>query len=988
MANCVSFRFLLRSAGWLMVLSLGLGGARLRGLNPSRAVTQYIQSSWTIENGLPQNSVHAIAQTPDGFLWLGTEEGLTRFDGVEFTTFNHANTPGLPSDYIVALAVGRDGRLWVGTDSGLTAFQVAAGGLGAYRAYTQAEGLSATVVTTLWASPEGVLWVGTRKGLSRVVEDRAEAWPGVKPTEAITAIAGTSGTVWVGTRAGLYRIRGGQTTRVTKREGLPSEQISSLAAAGDGSLWVGMLAGGVAQIREGRATVPRVTLPVRDIESLFVDRDGGVWIGLDRHGLARLYEGRLSVYGSAQGLPSDRCTRAMFEDREGSLWIGLLDAGMVQLRDGKFAVFGKPEGLSGDYVGDVLEARDGSLWLGADSNGVNHLFADGRVEVWNRSRGLPNNAVFSLLEARDGSIWVGYRNGELAQIRGGSVRVYRDPQTVNVSLNALAEDAEGELWLGFWGKGLVRFAQGRFEHRGGNERVSQITVSHDGVLWVATDGDGLMRVEHGSVKRYDRTHGLPSDHVMYAFQDARKNVWVGTASGGLSLIRGDRVVSWGLKEGLFEGTVGSVVADGLGNVWFGGDAGIYREPEEELLRTAEAGGGRIHPVQYGTADGLRARETLYGGTPCVWKGRDGRLWFATIRGAAVVDPRHLGGNTVAPATHIEAFSFDGHPVPLRAGSRIGPGAGNIEASFTAASFVAPQKVVFRYRLVGFDPGWIAAGTRRKAWYTNLPAGKYTFVVEAQNSDGVWSEQGSSFPFVIVPPASRTPLAYGVYAVAGLLCVWGLLALRTRALVKRHRELERLVAERTEQLETEKSVLEAVRHELQVQATHDALTGMFNRAAIMDHLQREIARSVREKTALGVVVADLDHFKRVNDTYGHLCGDQVIMQCAERFRSVMRGYDLLGRLGGEEFLILLPGWDQATAPKRIEDLLRAISGKSFKTQEAELRMTCSLGVATFDPKGDDPAHLEVLRRADAALYAAKAAGRNCARGADARDEATR
>jgi len=978
----------------LLLLWGSWGAARLPALDPHRAITQYVQSSWTIESGLPQNSVHAIAQTPDGFLWLGTEEGLTRFDGAEFTTFTHANTPGLPSDYIVALAAGGDGRLWVGTDSGLAEFQIASGAIGNYRTFGIGQGLLSNSITALWASGVGTLWVGTSKGLNSIRIDRAgrdggeervESAPGAGPltTEAITAIAsGADGVVWAGTAKGLFHIENGRAYPITTRDGLPSEDIGCLAVAGDGSVWVGTLGGGLAQIRDGRVTVPQLKLPAKDIEALRVDRDGGMWIGFDRRGIGRLYQGRLRLYDSTQGLPSDRVLHSIFEDREGDLWIGLLDAGLVELRDGKFAVFGKPEGLSGDYVGNVLEARDGSMWIGADSNGVNHLFPDGRVELWNSSRGLPNRAVYSLLEGREGSIWLGFRDGSLARIRNGHVNVFSDPEAANASLNSVLEDKDGALWLGYWGEGLARFENGRFHHLGGTERISGITRSRDGALWIATDGDGVERRFQGGITHFDTAQGLPSNHAMYVYADEDGSVWVGTASGGLSLIRGSRVVTWTLKDGLPESTVGSIVADDEGFLWFGGDNGIYRVARQELYRSADAGGGAIYPVQYGTADGLRSRETLYGSMPCVWKRHDGRLWFGTIHGAAVVDPAHMAVNRLAPPTDIERVSFDGRAVVLQDGIRLGPGAGNIEAAFTAPSFVAPQRVFFRYRLVGFDPDWIFAGGRRKAWYTNLPAGQYTFLVQARNSDGIWEERGSSFRFVIVPPAARTPLAYAGYVIAALLCGWGLVALRTRALVRRHRELAHTVAERTAQLEKEKAALEAARRELQIQATHDGLTGMFNRAAIVDHLQREIARAVREKTTLGVVVADLDHFKKVNDTYGHLCGDQIIIQCAERFRSALRGYDLLGRFGGEEFLVLLPGWDQTTAPERIGDLLRAISGRPFKTEEAELRLTCSLGVATLDPRVDAPAPLELLRRADAALYAAKNAGRNCARAAEA------
>lgn len=289
--------------------------------------------------------------------------------------------------------------------------------------------------------------------------------------------------------------------------------------------------------------------------------------------------------------------------------------------------------------------------------------------------------------------------------------------------------------------------------------------------------------------------------------------------------------------------------------------------------------------------------------------------------------------------------------------------------------MAPKNVRFQYRQIGFDKDWIDAGSRREAWYTNLPPGEYTFVVRAANSDGVWNPVGASFRFELRPPLLRTPLAYVCYALVALLVAWGAMVLRTRQLVRRQYELTQIVAERTGQLEAEKSALEAIRRELQVRATHDSLTGLFNRAAILEHMEREMERAKRDKTSLGVLIADLDHFKKVNDTYGHLCGDEVLRETAERLRHALRGYDIVGRYGGEEFLILLPGWDMVSASGRISEILDSIRSKPFRFAGGEIHLTCSLGVSVFRPELP-PATIEnLLDRADAAMYAAKNLGRN-------------
>jgi diguanylate cyclase (GGDEF)-like protein len=952
--------------------------ARTCALDPTLAVTQYVQSSWNSESGLPQNSVHAMAQTSDGFLWMGTEEGLARFDGVSFKVFTSHGTPGLKSDYVQSLAADRDGSLWIGTDSGLSHWipgRGAAGEVnGSFQTITRSEGLAGDNVAALAIDSTGALWVGTTEGLSCLRGGRPVTVPYRERLAGVSIralAAQPDGTLWIGSDMGLFRGRTDSLETWTARDGLPSQTVTSLAAppAAGGDVWVGTL-NGLALVHKGQLSVPAVRLPWKEIYGLLRDRDGALWIAFDRHGFGRLAKGQLSILDTSAGLPSDRCTRALFEDREGSLWLGLLDAGVVQLRAATFAVFGKREGLAGNYVGNVLQARDGSVWIGTDSNGVNQLFADRRVKIWGRKQGLPDSAAFSLLETRNGAMLIGYKNGLLARIKNGRVTEYRDSQGIQASLNSLFESPDGTVWAGFYGTGVARFKNGRFEHLTTTGRISGMARTADGAMWFADDGAGVKRWFGGGWTQYTTANGLPSDHAMCIYADAAGDVWVGTASGGLSRIRDGRVTTWTVDQGLPGTTVGSVIEDDEGFLWLGGDSGITRVSKAEL----NGGAARLHPTLYSVADGLRSRETVYGGMPCSWKGRDGRVWFSTIMGAAVVNPARLNFSQVAPPVWIEGVAVESRGVEGRGRLDWSSGGGNLHVSYTAPSFVAPGRVQFRYRLVGFDSDWIAAGTRREAWYTNLPPGKYSFEVQAANSDGVWNTTGASVALVLRPPMSRTPVAYTCYVVAGCGLIWLIVMLRTRRLVRNREELNRIVAERTAQLEAEKAALEEARHELHVQATHDSLTGLFNRGAILDYLDRELARAAREKTWLGVVIADLDHFKPLNDTYGHLAGDEAIREAARRLREATRAYDLVGRYGGEEFLILLPGWDPERGPGWIERLLEAIRSTPFVIEGHEIRMTCSFGVSAVRPGAAATAN-ELLSRADAELYRAKKAGRD-------------
>jgi diguanylate cyclase (GGDEF)-like protein len=950
-------------------------------LDPHKAITQYVQTTWNDEGGLPENSVHAVAQTADGYLWFGTEEGLTRFDGVRFVTFTLHNAQGLRSNFIQTLAAGRDGTLWVGTDSGLSQFHpsVTAEHGGTFTVLTARDGLTDNNITALCEDRQGALWVGTTLGLNRIVDGRIENWTsghGLADAAVRAVSIDAGGTLWVGTENGLSRFTDGRFVTFTKKNGLPDNTVTTLAASPDGSLWVGTLGHGLAQIIQGRIVVPKTTMPWPNIAGLVVDHDGVLWIAFDHHGIGRLYGDRLDLYSVARGLPTDLCTPAIFEDREGSLWVGTLDSGVVQLRDGRFTVFGKSEGLAGNYIGELAEAKDGSIFIGADNNGVDRLYPDGHVEVLDQRNGLPNQPVYSLLVTHDGSLWIGYRRGTLARWDNGRVTVYHDPDAQDASLNALFEDGDGHMWVGYNPKGFAEFAAGSFRHVTDMGIIRYITQSRDGSIWLASDGGGVQRYFHGKLTRYTIADGLPSDHVMYVYADAEGAIWAGVSGGGISRIRDGRVVSWTPEQGIPDTTIGSILEDNEGNLWLGGDNGISRVSKAELERTAGVRGASVHAVTYGQAAGLRIPETLFGSMPCAWKARDGRLWFATIGGAAVVDPAHMPVNRVVPQVQIEGVTFNGRRLPLENGNRIGTGTGNFEVAFTAPTFVAPQLVRFSYRMYGLDKSWVAADAR-SARYASLPPGHYTFVVEAENADGSWNRPRAVFSFVVLPPLLKRPLAYVFYVVLALLLAWLIVAFRTRSLIRRQWHLTSLVAERTAQLEREKEALEAARRELHIQATHDSLTGLFNRAAILEHLEREVSRSVRDGQPLGVILADLDEFKHINDNYGHLCGDSILRETATRLRAAARGYDLVGRYGGEEFLLLFPGWDMEVAPRRIEDLLDAIRSRHFQVTGGEVRLTISLGVATFRPGVDSEDIWEVLSRADTALYVAKNSGRNTA-----------
>ncbi len=817
----------------LAMASLVISGAvRAVALDPQKAISQYIQTVWTTEAGLPQTSIYSIAQTADGYLWVGTELGLARFDGVRFTVYNQRNTTALPANYIACLLGARDGSLWIGTNSGLVHLKG-----GVWTTYTDRDGLSSDDIRALFEGSDGSLWVGTAHGLDRLQNGRIHVYgsrDGLPGTVVSGLKADPSGTLWFATDAGLGSFDGVHFAAYTALDGLTNNALSALAIAPDGSVWMAAAHGQLARLTRGHVVNESKALINDDIDALIFDHDGNLWIGFESHGLARLHNGVISLYGAPNGLPG-QIVESFFEDSEHNLWVGLFDNGLVQLRDGKFTTYGKPEGLSSNIGWCGLQALDGSIWMATSTGGLDRILPDGPIRSYTKQERQSAETIHSILQTRDGAIWFGQRHGVLTRFQNGRFASFKYALSPKDAINALLEDRDGSLIIGTYGAGAARFRNGRFEVITGNGEIAALAESPDGTLWLGTDGQGLFRIKNGIATTFTKANGLLSEHIPALYLDREGVLWIGSLSGGLNRMQDGAITSYTPEQGLFDSTVGNILEDNFGNLWMGSDNGIFRVSKRELNDFANRRISRILGVVYGTANGLRSRETMQGGTGTVSKGPDGRLWFSTMRGLSVVDPgRALDGD---PPLHVlvEEVAIDGTVADMTQTIEVPPRASRLEIQFTAPSFVAPGEIRFRYRLDGFDRDWSALSVRRTADYTNLPPGRYRFQVEATRNGNELSAAARSLSFDVVPPWYRTVLAYMLYALFAIFFTTAIVEVRTSSLKRRRDELEQLVTERTGQLEIEKQGLMKAREALQFQAAHDSLTGLWSRGAILEQL---------------------------------------------------------------------------------------------------------------------------------------------------------
>ena len=796
-------------------------------LDPARAVTQYRHDSWSTAEGLPQSTGLSLARTRDGFLWVGTEEGLARFDGAKFVVRDRRNTPGLPHNVVYSLLGTRDGSLWVGTAAGLARLVE-----GSARPFGARENVPEKAIRCLLEDRDGALWAGTSGGgLVRIAGDAATVFTtrdGLGSDEVSSLLEDADGTIWIATSRGLSRRLADGRIEPVPLPGARSERLRGLCRGRDGSLWVGSDAGIVrTKGGEHRRFGAADGLPSEKIQTLASDRDGNVWAATAA-GLCRLTGTSVDCFAEP-GPISPAPVFPILEDDAGDLWFGSAGGGLHRFADSPFQVFGRPEGLPTDPVLTFLEARDGRLWIGTYAAGL-AVLGDRGVRTWSRADGLPDDTVVALLEDRDGVVWVATKGG-LSAIAGGAVRPGLVPAGLpSTDLFALAEDAAGTLWVAS-DAGLSRRDGGRFLTLGLEDglpslRLRMMKATRDGSIWAAPAGGGLVQVRDGKLTRFGAAEGLPAATVYALHEDADGTLWAGTLGGGLARRRGGRFRTFTEKDGLFDDTVYEVVDDLLGNLWLTSNRGIAKVSRAGIS-DFEAGRLRSIPVVvHGAAEGLRSAECNGAGEPSGLRTRDGRLWFATQGGAAVLDPRAREPGPPVAVPRIEQVLVDGRPLPHVSGVVLPAGRETLEIRYTAPVYRDPARVRFRYRLDGFDERPVDAGSRRAAIYTNLAPGRYTFAVAVSARDDAFGPASVPLAVRVEPRLHQTWWFLALCLAATVGAALTLHAARVRLLRLRARELEAVVADRTGMLVLEKERTEEanrVKTQFLANVSHDLRT---------------------------------------------------------------------------------------------------------------------------------------------------------------------
>ena len=741
-------------------------------------VFEYEARTWQVDEGLPDNLVQAMAQTPDGYLWVGTREGLARFDGAEFTCFAAKNTPALKTSSITALCSSGDGVLWIGTDGGgLVRLQD-----GVFSAFNPPGGQWGGNVRVIYQTRDQAMWIGTAAGLTRYKDGKLTAYSesdGLLSEVISDLCEDRDGNLWIATGKGLNRLRkNGVMDSFAIPNGLPNDSVRGICQDKGGRIWIGSNNGllwfdwfwGI----DFYAYSTKYGLSDSFVSAICEDRDGNLWVGT-YSGLNRFRDGRFYNQFDNEGLPFNK-VNALFVDQEGDLWVGS-NEGLIRFTPKRFFTYTRQEGLTHNNIMSVLQDDRGILWVGTwggglnrscDANGAGFLSANGETN------GFSQDLILSLCQGHDGSLWVGADfDGGLEHLKDGRITRYSAQDgLINAGLRVMHEDAAGNLWIGT-SRGLCCFKDGRFTNNAVTDRLAGETIrdiceDHAGALWFATHS-GLYCWHNGQFVIYNTANGLSDNTVIALHEDGSHALWIGTGGGGLDRLRDGRFTVYTTRQGLFSDEIFDILEDDQGALWMSCSKGISRVHKQDFDDLDEGKIDSVASIVFGKSDGMESPQCNGSAKPAGWKDRSGRLWFPTSKGLVMVDPATVRQDNFPPRVFIESVLADQKYLAggfgksengearsspavstLAAPLPIPPGAGDLEFHYTALSLSAPEKDRFKYKLSGVDEDWIDAGVRRVAYYNNLAPGTYRFQVQACNKDGIWNESGASLTVLLRP----------------------------------------------------------------------------------------------------------------------------------------------------------------------------------------------------------------------------------------------
>jgi len=789
-------------------------------LDQKKDISLYIHENWETDDGLPQNSILDIVQTSDGYLWMGTYEGLVRFDGVRFVVFNKSNTPEFTHNSVMALLEDSKGNLWIGTSGG---------GLlkrknGHFYSITLKDGLTSNHITDIFEDRRGVIWICTNRGISRLENDRIEKLTtseGLSSNNVWSVCDDREGNIWIATDGGGVNCIGKEGIHVYGSSnvlGNDSTWDVYYAEIAD-TLWVCTSGAGLYRFHEGKWTnfTKKDGLASNDLSCVFQDSDGNLWIGSYKGGLSRFANGKFSIFNEKMGL-TNNFVKVIFEDKEGSLWIGTYRGGLNRFRDGTVVTYSTHHGLSKNLVRSIFCDSRNNIWIGTSGGGLNKFYND-TFELFSTQTGLSEDRIWSICEGRDGSLWIGTYGGGVNRLKDGKITIF--DKNYNLSHNVIRvvyEDSSGNLWVGTNGGGLDVLSNGKVVNYNRSTGLSgdfvySILEDSRKNIWVGTFNGGFNRINrnHHHITTFSKADGLSGECIWSLVEDDRGIIWMGTNGGGLGCLRDGKFKHYTIQDGLPSDTIFQIIDDKKGSLWMTSNLGVFTITLSELTAFDRGEKRNIAYTLYSRSDGMPVKSCNGPAHPAGDMDKKGRVWIPTSRGAVMISPEQKIRNEYTPPVVIEKLLVENNEVAIDMDKNVFISAGKkkFEIHYTGLSFLVPKKVKFKFILEGLDSDWTEALDRRVAYYSSVPPGSYTFRVIACNNDGKWNRKGASIHLTLKPYFYQTTFFYGF--VLFFLFLTGFVAYRIRVYQLREREkrLALLVGDRTKELAARKDQLEKI-----------------------------------------------------------------------------------------------------------------------------------------------------------------------------------
>jgi signal transduction histidine kinase/ligand-binding sensor domain-containing protein len=867
--------------------------------------SQYYIHHWLREDGLPQNTVTAVLQTRDGYIWIGSYNGLSCFDGDHFTVFEAGSTPGLASSRVTSLFEDDKGVLWIGHEGGkLTRYQA-----GKFESCPLTPARRRGNIIGIVSDGYGDIWLQNDEGRLSRERDGLVLTPEPGVYGGICQLArNKQGTIWVGRNGRISVLDHDRLTPLPIADGNTNTSFIGIGAARDGGLWL-VTTNQLREWKDGNWTKDRGVPPFQGAPmlKLLENRDGTLIGASSDHGFALVRPDRtVSKFSRATVFTSDWVI-ALCVDREGGVWVGTGGAGLALVRECNVQTLAPPDAWQGRAVLSVCADHEGALWVGTEGVGLyrfqNHIWTN-----FGYPSGVQNPYVWSIAEDNSGNLWAGTWNAGLFVRHGQHFDPAPGLERIAGAMPALLPARAGGLWIGT-ADGLLRYnSSGKYSWLGRqegstNNDVRCIIETHDGTIWFGTTGEGLFRVQDGVLKSFRKADGLPTDFIQCLREDENGAIWVGTFGGGVCRIKGGHFATIGKAQGLADNVICDIEDDEHGHFWMSSYDGIIRVNKDALNQCADGLTNSLVCGTYGISDGMPTLECSCGLQPAGCKMADGRMLFATSRGLVIVDPLAVKNNPLPPPVVIEKLVIDGEEVAAGPDFvdrvNVPPGRHRVEIQYAGLSFAAPEKVRFHYRLTGLDSDWIDAGTKRAAEYDYIPPGDYTFQVIACNNDGVWNEKGAALAFVMLPYFWQTAWFRVMSLVALVLVTGGGAWYGTRRRMRA--KLERI--ERQRALERERTRI--------AKDIHDDLGASLTRINLLSQtVRRDLIHDQRSSRNLDQICTTARQLTRAMDEIvwavdpQHDTLDSLASYLGKLIHELLADSDIRCRL---DFPVHLPAW---------------------------------------------------------------------------------